>query len=75
MKNYLGNGHGGVLALGVGFRKLLDHEQITVAARPHANAPESHPIETTVAEPVCHLKQMQYGPAPTIKRSWAHVDQ
>jgi len=27
---------------------LLDHEQITVAGRPHAPAPESQPIESTV---------------------------
>jgi len=70
MKNYLGNGHAGVLASSRRFRKLLDHEQITVAARPHAIAPESLPIETTVASLVCLIK-----PAPTIKRSWAHVDQ
>jgi len=27
---------------------LLDHEQITVAGRPHAPAPDRKPIETTV---------------------------
>ena len=34
-QNYLVNGHAGVLAWRPDFRKLLDHEQITVAARPH----------------------------------------
>jgi len=29
-QNYLGNGHAGVLAARPDFRKLLDHEQITV---------------------------------------------
>ena len=47
-ENYLVNGHAGVLARRPEFRKLLDHEQITVAARPHALARDRKPIETTV---------------------------
>ena len=42
-ENYLVNGHAGVLASRPDFRKLLDHEQITVAERPHALAPGSQP--------------------------------
>ena len=38
-ENYLVNGHAGVLASRPDFRKLLDHEQITVAGRPHASDP------------------------------------
>ncbi len=46
-QNYLVNGHAGVLAYRLDFRKLLDHEQITLASRPHALARGSQPIETT----------------------------
>ena len=42
-ENYLVNGHAGVLASRPDFRKLLDHEQITVVERPHALAPGSQP--------------------------------
>ena len=42
-ENYLVNGHAGVLASRPDFRKLLDHEQITVAGRPHALTPGSQP--------------------------------
>src|SRR6202012_4814493 len=42
-ENYLVNGHAGVLASRPDFRKLLDHEQITVAARPHTLARDRNP--------------------------------
>jgi hypothetical protein len=62
-ENYLVNGHAGVLASRPDFRKLLDHEQITVAGRPHAPAPGSKPIETTVRAFV-----------PDDQEECAHVD-
>jgi hypothetical protein len=42
---------------------LLDHEQITVAGRPHATSPGSQPIETTV-----------WALALDDQEEWAHVD-
>jgi hypothetical protein len=62
-ENYLVNGHAGVLASRPDFRKLLDHEQITVAGRPHATSPGSQSIETTVWVLVLDDQE-----------EWAHVD-
>jgi WhiB family transcriptional regulator, redox-sensing transcriptional regulator len=56
-EDYLLNGHAGVLAARPDFRKLLDHEQITVAERPHALAPGSQPIETTVGRSRSTIKR------------------
>jgi WhiB family redox-sensing transcriptional regulator len=48
-ENYLVNGHVGVLARRPDFRKLLDHEQITVGrAAARTDPRDRNPIETTV---------------------------
>ena len=62
-ENYLVNGHAGVLASRPDFRKLLDHEQITVAGRPHALAPGSQPHRDD--RRVLALDDQE---------EWAHVD-
>ena len=62
-ENYLVNGHAGVLASRPDFRELLDHEQITVAERPHALAPGSQPHRDDRREL-----------ALDDQEEWAHVD-
>ncbi len=62
-ESYLVNGHAGVLASRPDFRKLLDHEQITVAGRPHALAPESQPHRDDRGASMLDDQE-----------EWAHVD-
>jgi hypothetical protein len=62
-QDYLTNGHAGVLASRPDFRKLLDHEQITVAGAAAHASPESQSIETTV-----------WALALDDQEEWAHVD-
>ena len=62
-QDYLVNGHAGVLASRPDFRKLLDHERITVAGRPHALAPGSQPHRDDRRVPVLDDQE-----------EWAHVD-
>lgn len=62
-QDYLVNGHAGVLASRPDFRKLLDHEQITVAGRPHALTPGSQPHRDDRRVPVLDDQE-----------EWAHVD-
>jgi hypothetical protein len=62
-ENYLVNGHAEVLASRPDFRKLLDHEQITAAERPHALTPESQPHRDDRRELVLDDQE-----------EWAHVD-
>ena len=62
-QDYLVNGHAGVLASRPDFRKLLHHEQITVAGRPHALAPGSQPHRDDRRVPVLDDQE-----------EWAHVD-
>ena len=62
-ENYLVNGHVGVLAQRPDFRKLLDHEQITAAARPHTLARDCNPSRRTVWVLVLDDQE-----------EWAHVD-
>src|ERR1700744_3129694 len=63
-ENYLVNGHAGVLAARPDFRKLLDHEQITVAS------------EAALARPgiATHRVDRQSTPVLDDQEEWAHVD-